>query len=502
MNESILLDMKNINKSFPGVKALDGVHLEVKKGEIHALLGENGAGKSTLIKILGGIYKADSGEIYVNGEQINIHDVQSAAKTGVSVVHQELCLAGNLTVAENIFVGRVPVKKPFGLTDRKTMNKMARELCLKYGLDLDPETHLDKLTIAQQQMVELAKALSKDARIVVLDEPTGPLTDAEIKKLFDAVRNLKKQGVSFIYISHRMDEIFELADRATILRDGKYIATKEVSDLTYNSLVNLMIGREMSEMFVPPNATVGDVILEAKNISIGNRVKNVSLKVRKGEVLGLYGLVGSGRTELVRGICGVDKIDSGEIWIEGKKANIHKPQDSIGHGISLVPENRKEQGLILINSVAFNMTIGIWKKIITGIHIRKKYEQNVITKYVEKLAVKTPSLSTLVDNLSGGNQQKVVIAKALATEPKILIMDEPTRGIDVGAKKEIYEIMNALVNEGVAIVMISSELPELIGMSNRVAVMHEGVMTGELAEGEVTEEKIIVFATGGQTNEQ
>lgn len=497
MDQNVLLDMRNVCKSFPGVKALDNVHINVRKGEIHALLGENGAGKSTLVKILGGIYHADSAEIYVNGELIHLHDVKSASKLGVSVVHQELCLANNLTVAENIFVGRVPLKKPLNLIDRKKMNDMARKLCLEYGLDLDPETHLDKLTIAQQQMVELAKALSREARIVVLDEPTGSLTEVEINKLFEAVRNLQKKGVAFIYISHRMKEIFELADRATILRDGQYITTRDVKDLDFDSLVNLMIGREMSEMYMPPDASVGSTILEAKNITIGNRVKNVSFSVKSGEILGFYGLVGSGRTELIRGICGIDKIDSGEILYDGQEVSVKKAQDAIDLGISLVPENRKEQGLVLIGSVAFNMTICIWKKLISGIRVKKKMENDIIEKYIRKLAIKTPGEAAKVGNLSGGNQQKVVIAKALANGPKILILDEPTRGIDVGAKKEIYEIMNGLVREGVAIIMISSELPEVIGMSSRILVMHEGQLKGELSREEMSEENIIVFATGG-----
>jgi ABC-type sugar transport system ATPase subunit len=489
--------MKNISKSFPGVLALDGVSFGIRKGEIHALLGENGAGKSTLMKILCGIYKADTGEIYVNSEKVDIHDVLSASKIGISIVHQELCLANNLSVAENIFVGRVPVKKPFNTMDRKTMNKMAAQICAEYGLDLDPDTNLGELTIAQQQMVELAKAMSQDAQIIILDEPTGPLTDQEIEKLFEAIASLKAKGVAFIYVSHKLEEIFKIADRATVLRDGKYIATKDVEELDYHQLVRLLIGREMSEMYDPPNATIGNKALEVKHVNIQNKVLDASLYVREGEVLGLYGLIGAGRTELMRGICGIDTIDSGEIYINDKRVIIDGPFRAIENGIFLLPEDRKTQGLVLMNSVAFNVTIGVWEQIISGIRVNKKLENEIIQTYVDKLEIKTPDIETWVGSLSGGNQQKVVVAKALATQPKILIMDEPTRGIDVGAKKEIYKIIHDLANEGVAIILVSSELPELINMSNRVVVLHEGRITGELSGSEICEERIIICATGG-----
>lgn len=500
MSEQVIFEMKGICKSFPGVKALDGVNLAIRKGEVHALLGENGAGKSTLIKILGGIYKADEGEILVDGKRVHITDVKSAAACGVSVVHQELCLADNLTVAENIFVGRVPTKKPFGFVDRATMNREAHALCLEYGLDLDPETRLDELSIAQQQMVELAKAMSKDARIVVLDEPTGALTEKEIVKLFDVVKTLQNKGVSFVYISHRMEEIFKLADRATILRDGRYIGTVNVADIDYNRLVTMMIGREMKEMFAVPDTVPGDVMFEAKHITAGKRVLDCSFSVRKGEILGLYGLVGSGRSEMMRAICGIDHMDGGEVFLNGKKLHIKTPEDSIEAGISLVPENRKEEGLVLINTVGFNATMGIWKKLISGAHVQHAKERNIIETYVTKMAIKTPTIDTWVGTLSGGNQQKVVIAKSLATRPDILIMDEPTRGIDVGAKKEIYEIMCDLVREGVSIIMISSELPEIMNMCSRIVVMHEGRITGEVSGDEITEENIIIKATGGTAN--
>jgi ABC-type sugar transport system ATPase subunit len=496
MNE-YLLEMKDISKRFPGVLALDRVNLNVKKGEVHALLGENGAGKSTLIKILGGIYKADAGEVFVEGEKIQIHDVEASSRLGVSVVHQELCLALNLTVAENIFVGRIPKKKGSAFIDRKKMNQDAYDLCVEYGLDLSPDTRLNSLSIAQQQMVELAKAMSVDARIIVLDEPTGPLTHEEIDKLFSAIERFKQRGVSFIYISHRLEEVFRIADRATILRDGKYITTQNVSDLTYHDLVSHMIGRELKDMYAKPEAVQDSVLMEVKNMNIGRRVKDVSFHVKKGEVLGFYGLIGSGRTELMRGVFGIDPISSGEILIDGERIKKHNSDLSISKGIAFVPENRKEQGLTLINSVAFNLTMSIWKRLVSGIRVRHREEKRVVGEYIQKLAIKTPTTATWVNALSGGNQQKVVVAKGLATKPKLLILDEPTRGIDVGAKKEIYEIMNELVKEGVSIIMISSEMSEVINMSNRIYVMHEGRITGELAKHEINEKQIMIYATGG-----
>ena len=491
------MEMQNIYKSFPGVQALDNVSIKVKPGEVHALLGENGAGKSTLIKILGGIYKMDSGRILYNGEEVRISDVASARRLGISVVHQELCLAANLTVGENIFVGRIPVRKPLPFINRKSMNEEAHRLCTDFGLDIHPNTQVNSLTIAQQQMVELAKAMSQNVNLVVLDEPTATLTNEEIKRLFSLVKSMKMRGVSFIYISHRLEEVFEIADTASILRDGRFVAYDEVANLNYNRLVSLLVGRELTDYFAKPNAVKDEVILEAKNISIGNRVKDVSFNLKKGEVLGFYGLVGSGRTELMRGICGIDSIDSGEITFKGNKINIKSPGNAIDIGIGLVPENRKEEGLVLINSVAFNTTISIWKKIIRGFRVKKKKEKMIVEEYVQKMAIKTPSYETWVGSLSGGNQQKVVVAKTLAAKPQILIMDEPTRGIDVGAKKEIYHIIKGLAEEGISIIMISSEMPEIINMSNRIMVMCEGRINGELQENEISESNIIICATGG-----
>ncbi|MGI5927670.1 MAG: sugar ABC transporter ATP-binding protein [Thermacetogeniaceae bacterium] len=491
----ILLEMREINKSFPGVKALHNARLTVKKGEVHALLGENGAGKSTLIKILGGIYQADSGEILIEGEKVRIHNVIDAKNAGISIVHQELFLCNNMTVAQNIYLGEEKKKGLF--CDDKAMNEEANKLLESFGIDIKATSYVSDLSIAQQQMVELAKAMSKDAKVIVMDEPTDTLTDKESKKLFEMTQKLKNLGVGIIYISHRLEEIFEIADTVTVFRDGEYIDTKPIESVVYNELVNMLIGREMSEMFATPNNTVGDIVLEARDICSGRRVRDCSFYIRKGEILGFYGLVGSGRTELMRVIFGVDKMDSGSILINGVVKQIKNVADALKNGIQLVPEDRKGQGLILIQSVGFNISFTILDRLFKGIFRNAIEEKEVINDYIKKLGIKTPSALTTVKTLSGGNQQKVVVSKSLATNPRILIMDEPTRGIDVGAKKEIYDIMNKLVEQGVAIILISSEIPEIINMSKRVMVMREGNIVAELTGDKITQENIIIKATGG-----
>lgn len=491
----ILLEMREINKSFPGVKALKNAQLTVKVGEVHALLGENGAGKSTLMKILGGIYQADSGEILIEGKKVNINSVSDAKNAGISIVHQELCLCDNITVVQNIFLGEEEEKGFF--CDDKAMNEKARKLLKDYGIEIEATAHLSNLSIAQQQMIELAKAMSKDAKIIVMDEPTDTLTDKEIKKLFEMTRKLKNLGIGIIYITHRLEEIYEIADTLTVFRDGEYIGTRPVEGIIYNELVEMLIGREMNEMFASPTNEMGEITLEARNICAGRRVCDCSFYLRKGEILGFYGLVGSGRTELMRTIFGVDRMDSGTLLINGEEKRIKNVADALKNRIQLVPEDRKGQGLILIHSVGFNISFAILDRLFKGFRRNAAEEKRVIEYYIKKLEIKTPDAFTVVKSLSGGNQQKVVVSKSLATNPNILIMDEPTRGIDVGAKKEIYDIMSQLATLGVAIILVSSEIPEVINMSRRVMVMREGHIVGDLTGEEMTQENIIIKATGG-----
>lgn len=495
MAKTVLLEMKHVSKLFPGVKALDDVHLEVQAGEVHFLLGENGAGKSTLIKILGGIHQADAGEIYIDGAPQNIADVNIAHHVGISVIHQELALAPNMTVAENIFMGEEPISGFLRFVDYKLMNQQAQDILDQYNLPLSAEAPVAELTVAQQQMVEIARALSEQPRLIVMDEPTASLSDYEVRLLFAAIRELKQRGVGIIYISHRMDELFEIADRVTVLRDGQYVATKNVAETDRHELIRMMVGRELADMFAKPEQKQGDTLLEVRRISRGRKVRNCSFELKRGEILGFFGLVGAGRTELMRIVFGVDSPEAGEILYEGRPVKAGYPGDAIANKIAMVPEDRKGQGAILMQDIAFNVTIANLKGIIRGIRVNRQAEQQVVGGLIEKLRIRTPSAQQLVGNLSGGNQQKVVIAKWLATDPAVLILDEPTRGVDVGAKKEIYEIMKQLVDEGVSIIMVSSELPEIINMSNRVITMYEGAITGVLEGQAITKENILFHAT-------
>lgn len=495
MEKTVLLEMKHVSKLFPGVKALDDVHFETQAGEVHFLLGENGAGKSTLIKILGGIHRADAGEIYINGVPQNIADVNIAHQIGISVIHQELALAPNLTVAENIFMGEEPTSGFLRFVDYKLMNRKAQEIFDQYNLPLNAEAPVEELTVAQQQMVEITRALSEKPRLIVMDEPTASLSDYEVRLLFEAIRDLKRQGVGIIYISHRMDELFEIADRVTVLRDGKYVGTKNVSDTNRHELIRMMVGRELADMFAKPDQKEGNILLEVRHVSRGKKVRNCSFALKRGEILGFFGLVGAGRTELMRVVFGLDQPDTGEILYEGQPLKARYPGDVIAHKIAMVPEDRKAQGAILMQDISFNITIANLKGIISGIRVNRQAEKRVVDSLIEKLRIRTPSAEQLVGHLSGGNQQKVVFAKWLATGPDVLILDEPTRGVDVGAKKEIYEIMKQLVDEGVSIIMISSELPEIINMSNRVMTMYEGAITGVLEGEAITKENILFHAT-------
>jgi ribose transport system ATP-binding protein/inositol transport system ATP-binding protein len=494
-----ILTMENIHKKFPGVYALNGVNLELKYGEVHALLGENGAGKSTLIKILAGIYTADEGQIFIQNQKVKISDVQKAQSLGISVIHQELCLAPNMTVADNIFLGKEIVDKT-GFVKFSGQNETAQSLLDLLGLAIQATDMVSDLSVAQQQMVEIAKALSIDAHIIVMDEPTASLTLKEVEMLFQTIENLKKKNIAVIYISHRMEELFRVADRVTVLRDGKYIGTRETSNTTREELISMMVGRELKDLYSRTFHELGETILEVRNLCRSNVLHDISFSLRKGEILGISGLVGAGRTELARAIFGIDPVNNGEIWVAGEKANINSPIDAMKYGIALVPEDRKGQGLVLLGSVSYNITLAILKQFIKGIRDNHRLEKELVNHYIQKLSIKTPSHEHLTGNLSGGNQQKVVIAKWLATMPKVLILDEPTRGVDVGAKAELYSIINMLAEQGVGVIMISSELPEIINMSDRVLVMHSGRINGILGRDQLDQEKIMYYATGGIQN--
>lgn len=495
---SLVLRMSGINKEFPGVKALNNMQLELERGEVHALLGENGAGKSTLIKILAGVYTADSGDIFIDGEAVNIEGITSAKSLGIRVVHQELSLCQNMSIADNVFLGRTITTKSGVFCKDMEMIDAAKAIMSDFGMEIDVKTKVSKLSVAQQQMVELARAMTDHVKILILDEPTDTLTDRETDKLFELIEKLKRDGISIIYISHRIGELFRIADRVTVLRDGCYIQTVSIKDASYESLVNMLVGRKMSDMYPKIGNTVGEPLMEVKNYSMGRRVKDCSFILKAGEILGFYGLVGAGRTELMRLIFGVEKPESGILLINGKEIQIKSPEQAYKNGITLVPEDRKKEGLILGQNVGFNITVAILKEVFKGGKADSKLENDVTDYYINKLSIKTPSKRQKVRYLSGGNQQKVVLSKNLATKPHILILDEPTRGIDVGAKKEIYDIIQNLSQEGVSIIMVSSEMPEIMNMCNRVIVMHEGRIMGEILRDEFSEKKIISLAMGGE----
>ncbi|MBR3196313.1 MAG: sugar ABC transporter ATP-binding protein [Clostridia bacterium] len=497
MSNETVLRMVNIDKRFGGVHALDHVSYEVRKGEVHVLMGENGAGKSTLMKILDGLYEADEGEIYLDGEKVDIKSPVEAKALGVAMIHQELSMCTNMTVAENIFRGEEPTTK-MGLVDFRTMNRNAQKILDDMGMALNARSQVRDLSIAEQQMVEIAGAVSRNAKVVIMDEPTSSLTEKEIKELFAIVNDLKAKDVGIIYISHRMNETFEIGDRITVLRDGGYVATCDVAGLTEDDIIEMMVGRSIGEVYAGERAEGGEVVLDVQHVS-NEKLKDCSFQLRKGEILGFSGLVGAGRTELMRAIFALDKIDSGEITLFGEKVHFKNPQQAIDAGIGMVPEDRRGCGLVLGHSVGTNLTITVLKKFIKGIRVDKKKENAIIDEYWQKLSIKTTGPQQICGDLSGGNQQKVVISKWLAAEPRILIMDEPTRGIDVGAKHEIYQLMRQLAKEGVSIIFVSSDLPEIINMSSRVVVMHEGEITAVLdgAEEEFTQQKIMRFATGG-----
>lgn len=491
----VILTMKGIDKSFPGVHALDHVDLEVKKGEVHALMGENGAGKSTLMKVLTGIYKKDSGTITYEGKEVEFTNPREAQAAGVVIVHQELNMLGHLTVAQNIFIGR-EIKKG-GLIDDAAMNAEAMKLFEKLNIEINPKEKMSRLTVGKQQMCEIAKAISHEAKVIVFDEPTAALTDKEIEELFKIIRDLRSRDLGIVYISHRMDEINVITDRVTVMRDGGYVGTLITADCTKDDIINMMVGRVIYEDPKSSSAVPKDapVVLKVEHLSAGKMVKDVSFELKKGEILGFSGLMGAGRTETARALFGADKKDSGDIYINGEKVEIQNPIDAVRRGIGYLSEDRKRFGIITEKTVAENSTMACLEEYMSGIFINKAKENEVANNYVERLKTKTPGVDQLVVNLSGGNQQKVVIAKWLIKDCDILIFDEPTRGIDVGAKSEIYHLMNELAADGKSIIMISSEMSEILRMSDRIIVMCEGRKTGEIPIEEATQELIMHAAT-------
>lgn len=489
MAEQLLLEMKNIHKRFPGVYALKGVSLQLRAGEVHALLGENGAGKSTLIKVLGGIYSKDEGEILVDGKPVEIDSVEDARAAGISIIHQELVLVPYLSVAENIFLGR-ELRGHGGMLDKDAMIARTQKALDDFGLSLSPTAMVADLNIAQQQMVEIVKAVSFNARIIVMDEPTSSLSDKAVDALFENVRKLTARGIGIIYISPRMSELQQIADRVTVMRDGEYIDTCDVATTSNDALVALMVGRQLENYYTRTFNACTEPVLEVKNLCT-DKVHDVSFTLRKGEILGFAGLIGAGRSETMQAIFGLDRIRSGSVLLNGVELAGKKPDQILEAGVGLVPEDRKNEGLFPSMSIAFNMTLKVLSQFIGKLHVNAGKEKGIVKTYFERLQVKAPGPETVISSLSGGNQQKVIIGSWLAADPKVLILDEPTRGIDVGSKSEIYAKMNELAQQGMSILMVSSELPEILNMSDRVVVMSEGRITAILDHTEATQEKIM-----------
>ena len=491
-----ILQITNLTKSYSGIKALDNVQLSLKKGEVHALMGENGAGKSTFMKILIGLINADSGEIIFEGKVLKGSGINDIQRKGISMIHQEILIIPELTVAQNIFLGRekeIIGSKTIWLNDDNIKSKAA-ELLQQMGVDISPNVKMKYLSVAQMQMVEIAKAISNDAKVMIMDEPTSAISDKEVATLFRIIRDLKAKGVSIIYISHKMDEIFRISDTITVLRDGKYIGTKSAAELDNNSLIAMMVGREINNMFPETNSEKGKQVLSVKNLSKNGKFSGINFEVHAGEILGIAGLMGAGRTEIARAIYGLDKPDSGEIFVSGEKVKIKSPDDAVKAGIGYVSEDRKGLGFIPKMSVLQNMTLGSLRDHRLGIFINEKSEHVVTSDMIGDLKIKSSGVDQKVTHLSGGNQQKVVIGKVLLSSPKVIILDEPTRGVDVGAKFEIYKLIHNLAAKGIAIIMISSELPEILGMSDRVMVLSKGKQTAMLSRNEATQELIMKYA--------
>ena len=490
------IEMKGINKSFGTNQVLKNAGFVLKDGEVHALMGENGAGKSTLMKILTGVYTRDAGTVVVDGEEVVYKNPQEAEKAGIVFIYQELNVLFDLTVEENLFMGKEITKK-FGICDKKAMRKKAQEMLDKLGVKIPVDAVMSELSVGQQQMIEICKALMVDAKVLIMDEPTAALTQSETEVLFEVIKSLRKKGVSIVYISHRMEEIFELCDRITILRDGSYIDTKYIKDITMDDIVQMMIGREIGERYPKRDVKIGDEVFKVEGLTSGKIFHDVSFSVRAGEVLGVAGLMGAGRTEIMQAIFGNLAKDSGTIYIEGKEVKIKNPRQAIAAGIGFITEDRKTEGLLLEKSIADNITIANLNKVSKHSVLSKDKSEELVKKGIEEFRVKCFGPEHECNNLSGGNQQKVVLAKWIYTDPKILILDEPTRGVDIGAKKEIYSVINDLAAKGVAVIMVSSELPEVLGMSDRIMVVREGEVRGILDGADADQAKIMTLATGG-----
>lgn len=488
------LKVQNVSKSFRGVYALRDVSFTIRGGQINCLVGENGAGKSTIIKVLAGYHKPDEGQILINDEVVVFNNPRDSKKCGISVIHQELLLVPHLSVAENISLGQWPMNGR-KTVDWKEMNERARKSLAMLGANIDPDAIVSSLSTGEQQLVEIARSLSMKTDVLILDEPTASLSETEVQRLLKIVKSLRDQGLAILYVSHRLEEVFELADMITVFRDGQMVQSDTKQQITPNNVVRLMVGRDVS-LERTRQVKRGEKVLDVKGLSRGNAVKNISFNLRRGEILGLAGLVGAGRTEILRLLFGVDKKDSGQIMIDGKKVEIDSCLDAIGHGIALVPEDRKNQGLVLSGSVKENVALSILNRVKRFGWISQKQEKQVVQDYKDKLRIKTPSLDTSVLSLSGGNQQKVVLARWLATNPKILLLDEPTRGVDVGARAEIQNLIETLVSQGLAIIIVSSDIMELLAMSDRVIVIKEGRAVAELDGDNVTKEEVLKYATG------
>ncbi|WP_182200207.1 sugar ABC transporter ATP-binding protein [Paraliobacillus salinarum] len=499
MSDTPIIEMEHIDKSFVGNQVLSDVHFDIQEGEIHALMGENGAGKSTLIKVLTGIHPRDSGIIRWKGEEVKFSNPKEAEKEGIIVIHQELNIIPYLTVAENMFLGKELTYGKSGIIKSNEMKAQTKGILDKLGVkNIQPNDIAGNLSVGKQQMVEIARALATEAKVIIMDEPTAALTEREIRSLFNLVQDLKKQGVSFVYISHRMEEIFEICDRITVLRDGSYVGTRMVKETNLEAVVKMMVGRELGQRFPEKNNYIGDVILSVENFSSPGWFDNVTFDVRKGEILGVSGLMGAGRSEVMEALFGYRKSSNGHVKLDGKPLKANHPKNLIKQGIGFITEDRKVKGLMLEAPIRENITLANFKRVSKNQVIQTKKERELVNQLIKRLNVKATNSEQQVKSLSGGNQQKVVVAKWLGIEPKVLILDEPTRGVDIGAKKEIYTIINELAENGVAIIMVSSELQEILGVSDRVMVMHEGKVKGFFDRNEATQEKIMLAATGGE----
>jgi ribose transport system ATP-binding protein len=495
-----IVEMRGITKTFPGVVALNDVTFRVKPGEVHAVVGENGAGKSTLMKLLAGVYQPDAGQIIINGEVVRITSPHEAQDLGISIIYQELNLLQDMSVAENVFLGRES-RHRFGLLDDVELEEKARDVLQRLGVDIDPHIRLGYLSVPQQQMVEIAKALSLNAQVVIMDEPSAALGVKDLEYVFDIIRALKEQGVAVIYISHRIAEIFEIADRVTVFKDGQVVGTESVTEIDRPTLVRMMIGRSFSETFPPRGGESGKEVLRIEEMNAGKELKQINMIVRAGEVVGLSGLVGAGRTELAQAIFGTRKVDSGEIYVFGKEVKVRSPRHAMENNMGYLSEDRNTEGLVLGQNVIHNAALPSLKQRQRWSVVDRSREQAVVESATNDLKLQAPNLKADVENLSGGNRQKVVLAKWLISGPELLIFDEPTRGIDVGAKAEIWGLMRQLANQGKAILMISSELPEIVGMSDRIYVMHQGAIVGELPGESATEEEVMMLATYGEKHD-